>query len=286
MSEEIEFGQPEKNEDKKQEQKAKNAPAKTKKNEVASMSKNQKLIFAAKNAFEKDNKYKMSWVQEANFAAQYLESNSYLAGCTPESIKNAVVNISLTGLSLNPVLKLAYLVPRTVNNERVCVLDISYMGMIKILTDAGAVKSVDANVVYSNDVFQYSQGTNPFIEFQRKLGDRGEPVGVYAIAYFRDGGSQFIIMDKSEIEAVRAISESYKKEETRKYSPWENWTDEMWKKTALKRLFKILPKSNFSDELIAALSVEHQNDISDAAEQPDKHAEIFSDYEEAEEIKD
>lgn len=259
-------------------------PEKKKKQEIV-LTSTQKLVFAAKNAFEKGNDYQLNFNQEANFAVQALEANSYLAGCTPESIKNAIVNVSLTGITLNPALKFAYLVPRQVKNERICVLDISYMGMIKILTDAGAIKSVDANVVYENDVFAYSQGTNPYLEHQRTLKDRGEALGAYAIAYFRDGGSQFVIMDKSEIEAVRATSESWKNEKGRAYSPWTKWEDEMWKKTALKRLFKLLPKTNFSDNLIAALANEHQNDIQDTAKD-DRFENDFTDVFDDAEIVD
>lgn len=259
-------------------------PEKKKKQEIV-LTSTQKLVFAAKNAFEKGNDYQLNFNQEANFAVQALEANPYLAGCTPESIKNAIVNVSLTGITLNPALKFAYLVPRQVKNERICVLDISYMGMIKILTDAGAIKSVDANVVYENDVFSYSQGTNPYLEHQRTLKDRGEALGAYAIAYFRDGGSQFVIMDKSEIEAVRATSESWKNEKGRAYSPWAKWEDEMWKKTALKRLFKLLPKTNFSDNLIAALANEHQNDIQDTAKD-DRFENDFTDVFDDAEIVD
>jgi recombinational DNA repair protein RecT len=52
------------------------------------------------------------------------------------------------------------------------VLDISYMGMIKILTDAGAVKSVSADVVCENDDFNYSKGSNPHLNHVSKLGEK------------------------------------------------------------------------------------------------------------------
>jgi len=264
-----------------------NTPAKTPEKKEIAVSKEYKLVAAAKSSFEKGNAYQMDFAREANFAVQILESNSYLAGCTPASIRNAIINVSMTGITLNPALKFAYLVPRSIKDQRVCVLDISYMGMIKILTDAGAVKSVDANVVYENDTFTYSQGSEPFLEFQRKLGGKkGNPIGAYAIAYFRDGGSQFIIMDKDEIEAVRATSESYKNEKGRQYSPWEKWTDEMWKKTAFKRLFKILPKTDFSDQLISALSNDHLNEVEDTAEEDKYKGKFEGEFDEYVEVKE
>lgn len=230
------------------------------------------IVFQAQKQFEASNEYQMNFNREASFAIQILTSNPYLAKCDHNSIRSSVVNVALTGLTLNPALKYAYLIPR----KDKCILDISYMGMIKILTDAGAVKSVDAMVIYANDKWSYSKGSNPYINHEPVMANRGEKIGVYAIAYLRDGGFQFEVMNKDDIQKVRATSESYKNEKTRNYSPWENWEEEMWKKTALKRLFKLLPKTNFSENLIAAIANEHDNDLNDLDKEPeDKYANLF-----------
>ena len=162
-----------------------------------------------------------------------------------------------------------------------CILDISYMGMIKILTDAGAVKNVDAGVIYSNDKYDFRRGSDPYFKHQPALSHRGEKIGAYAIAFLRDGGFQFEILGREEIEKIRATSESYKNEQGRKYSPWETWEDEMWKKTVLKRLFKLLPKTNFSEQLIAAISHDYDNEVSDLKEPEDKYAGMFEDIQDA-----
>ena len=121
-----------------------NVPAvKTQSNQVAKKSPVYSLIATARDSFEKANEYNMNFAREANFALQILEGNKYLQGSKPESIRNAIVNVSLTGLTLNPALKYAYLVPRKIGSDLHCILDISYIGMIKLLTDAGAVKSLD-----------------------------------------------------------------------------------------------------------------------------------------------
>jgi recombination protein RecT len=207
--------------------------------------------------------------------------------CDPDSVKHAIVNVALTGITLNPALKYAYLVPRKVRNELKCILDISYIGMIKILTDAGAVKNVDAGVIYANDKFDYRRGSDPYFKHQPSLSNRGEKIGAYAIAFLRDGGFQFEILGREEIEKIRNTSESYKNEEGRKYSPWETWEDEMWKKSALKRLFKLLPKTNFSEQLIASISHDYENEIDDLAKpKEDKYADMFEDIQEATVIKD
>ena len=244
----------------------------------------QLIVYSAKKSFE-SVKSNVDFNREANFALQILESNQYLQKARPESIKNAIVNISLTGLTLNPALKYAYLVPRNSQDGLNITLDISYIGMIKLLTDAGAVKNVDAGVIYSNDKYDFRRGSDPYFKHQPALINRGEKVGAYAIAFLRDGGFQFEILGKDEVEKIRATSESYKNEKTRKYSPWENWEDEMWKKTALKRLFKLLPKTKFSEELIAAISNEHENEINDLPKDQ-KYANFFDEnIQDAQEVK-
>jgi hypothetical protein len=60
----------------------------------------------------------------------------------------------------------------------------------------------------------------------------------------------------------------------------------MWKKSALKRLFKLLPKTNFSDQLIAAISHDYDNEVTDLKTNEDKYADMFEDIQEATVIKD
>lgn len=255
--------------------------------QIATREKESKLlVFAAQKQFEVSNEYKMNFNREAGFAIQILTNNPYLMKCDPDSIKHAVVNVALTGITLNPALKYAYLVPRKVKSELKCILDISYMGMIKILTDAGAVKNVDAGVIYSNDKYDFRRGSDPYFKHQPALSNRGEKIGAYAIAFLRDGGFQYEILGREEIEKIRATSESYKNEEGRKFSPWETWEDEMWKKSALKRLFKLLPKTNFSDQLIAAISHDYDNEVSDLKAPEDKYSGLFDEIQDAQVVND
>ena len=105
------------------------------------------LVFSAQKQFEASNSLNMDFMREAGFAIQILQQNTFLQSCDPISVKNAIVNVALTGLTLNPALKMAYLVPR----KGKCVLDPSYVGLIKVLTDSGALKNKDDAVIYVND---------------------------------------------------------------------------------------------------------------------------------------
>ena len=258
----------------------------TQNNQVAVIDRAKEML-PEKTHFNAANSFEMNYGQECGFAVMAIQNNPYLLNCTQDSLKSAIISVALTGISLNPALKYAYLVPRKVKNELRAVLDISYMGFIKILTDAGAVKNVYAGVVHEKDDFTYSQGSNPILEHKPDLlKDRGQPFGVYAIAYFRDGGFQFEVMAKPEIEKVRATSESWKNESIRQYSPWEKWSGEMWKKTVLKRLFKLLPKTKFSEQLIVALSKEHENEMADTIDVNERMETIFEDVQEPEVIEE
>ncbi|GAA4434735.1 hypothetical protein GCM10023188_26040 [Pontibacter saemangeumensis] len=221
------------------------------------------IIVAARPKFEAV-KSNLDFGKEAGFAMQILQKNAFLAKTNPDSIKNAIVNCALTGLTLNPVLKLAYLVPR----KGECILDPSYMGLIKVLTDAGSVKNIYAEVVYEQDYFFIQQGTSPKIEHKPEvMGDRGKKVGVYAVAFLHNGGYQFEFMRAEQIGSIKQRSEMGKKNE----GSWKTDEDEMWKKTVVKRLYKYLPKTDVSEAVVNALQLDNQNNgIDFEAEQATK----------------
>ena len=44
----------------------------------------------------------MNFNREAGFAIQILTNNEYLMKCDPNSVKDAIVNVALTGITLEP----------------------------------------------------------------------------------------------------------------------------------------------------------------------------------------
>ncbi|MFN3771603.1 MAG: recombinase RecT, partial [Ectopseudomonas guguanensis] len=68
-------------------------------------------------------------------------------------------------------------------------------------------------------------------------GSEGDITHVYAVARLKDGGRQFEVMSKAQVEAVRAQSKAGKS------GPWVSHWEEMAKKTVIRRLFKYLPVS-------------------------------------------
>jgi len=197
--------------------------------------------------------------REQQFALQICNSNTYLQQERfLGSLCNAVRNVALCGITLNPVMKLAYLVPR---DKAIC-LDISYMGLIKIATDSGSVTKVSCQAVYEKDVFEVSYGTqDAVIHKPLVFGDRGNPIGVYCIATLHDGSVQIETMSIKEINEIRGRSSSYKKGNS---SPWRTDYLEMARKTCVKRASKYWNKS---ERLANAVQIDHDNN-GNAAEHP------------------
>jgi len=182
---------------------------------------------------------------EKEFARQLFISNELLRKCDPKSIYNAVVNIAATGATLNPALQQAYLIPR----KGKCCLDFSYRGLIQLAVDSGSVLDMDASCVYENDTFSFEYGLDPKLKHIPALGDRGAFTYVYAKAILLSGIKKFIVLDKPEIEKIRQSAQTQK--------VWSEWYDEMARKTAIKKLYKMLPQSNKMSHAIMVVN-EHE----------------------------
>jgi phage RecT family recombinase len=189
--------------------------------------------------------------KETSLALQILNDpkNSLLAKCTKGSILKSIVNIAQVGLTLNPISKEAYLIPRysSYANCYECNLEPSYIGLVKLLTDAGSVTSIQTNLVYENDEFTIIHGLKTDFRHVPVLkGERGQIVGVYSVAVLKGGERQFEYVTREEIEIVRGHSESYKAwvKDSTKPCVWNEYEGEMFRKTCLKRTQKYLPRTN------------------------------------------
>lgn len=193
---------------------------------------------------------------ELGFAMQIFQGNTYLQKCEPQSILNAVVNVARTSITLNPVMRLAYLIPR----KNKCVLEFSYMGLVAMLRDNGCIKSISAHIVYEDEEFDYDVAFNtikhkPNFAKTEKEHNARETIGCYSRATLPNGEVVFEFMPMWEIDKVRSMSEG----SGSKYSAWNTWRDEMIKKSVIKRHFKMLISGNPTEALATALKVENEN---------------------------
>lgn len=197
---------------------------------------------------------------EINFAIQILKKNSYLQKCDASTILEAVMNISQTGLSLNPVLAYAYLVPM----KGKCVLMPGYQGLIKLVTDAGSVNSIEVQLIYEGDEIVLDLADDQKVKKHIPYLLTGKPKGIilggYSVGNLEDGRKHIEIMARSDIEEIRGCSESYKYAESKGYknSPWHLNEPEMFRKTIVRRHFKYLPKSE-SKNLQKAIELDNED---------------------------
>ncbi len=200
----------------------------------------------------------LSYGKEAIFAMQMIARNSFsisTANQNPRSVLLAMINVASTGLTLNPAMGYAYLVPR----DGAIMLDISYKGLIKIATDAGGIMWARAECVHENDKFTYKGPAampdivcDPFRE-------RGQIIGAYCIAKTPEGDILTECMDMAAIEKVRSKSTAWVKGSVGKKGPWEDFFPEMVRKAVIKRARKTWPYTGEgADRLAKAIEIANQ----------------------------
>ena len=184
-----------------------------------------------------------------------------LAECDPVSFLGAVMTVSQFGLEVGAALGHAYLLPfdNRKNGTTECQLIIGDKGLLDLARRSGQIVSISPRAVYANDEFSYEYGLNETIKHVPTDGESGELVYVYAVAKLKDGGTQFEVMSRKQVEKIRATSKSG----SSPYSPWATHFDEMAKKTVLRRLCKYLPSSL---ELARAVTIDEIGDVVGASQ--------------------
>lgn len=150
-----------------------------------------------------------------------------LAECSQGSVLSAMM--SCASLGIEPDNRRAYLIPY----GKDCQLIISYMGLIELVRRSGEVASIRAETVCEKDEFAWLNG-----EITHKVdwrNPRGDVQAVYAVCTLKSGESQSCTMTRDEVEAIR------KRSKAGGSGPWVTDWAEMAKKTAIRRLCKLLP---------------------------------------------
>lgn len=204
--------------------------------------------------------------REISFAIQSINKSVHLQKCSGESVLQAVLNIANVGLTLNPAAKEAYLIPRWNNltkSMEAC-LDPSYIGLVKLLTDTGSVKSMVCQLVHDGDIFEIDLANNlsPVVHKpELSSSKKGNVKGVYALATLSDNTRQVEWMDIEEVNQIRDRSETYKafKENKIKSCTWASDYGEMTRKTVIKRIYKYLPRSEKAAVLDRAVELDNMD---------------------------
>jgi recombination protein RecT len=157
-----------------------------------------------------------------------------LADCTTISIVDALTTCAQLGLSPSGRLGSAYLIPY----KDKCTLVIGYRGYADLAYRSGDVATFHAEVVYQKDEWVHEEGLEPVLKHRRSEDDDpGHLRAVYAIAKMKDGTSAHVVMLRREVLAIK------KRSRASGDGPWVTDESEMWRKTAIRRLIKLLPLS-------------------------------------------
>lgn len=214
-----------------------------------------------------------------------------LMKCTQESLAGALITASQLGLEPDGMMGHGYLIPFRNKGVLECQFMPGYRGLMKVARQSGEISTLYARAVYRRDTFEYECGLDERIvhkpydpsfdelaaqaaaekwdtaKYEHEIAemtDRGPLVRVYAVAKFKDGGYQFEVMSRLEVEMVRARSKAATS------GPWVTDYDPMALKTCMKRLLKWCPGSiekdravGLMDRVEAGMSQELAGDIID-----------------------
>jgi len=173
----------------------------------------------------------------ARVAITALTRTPKLADCTPASLMKCLLDLSAMGLE--PDGRRAHLIPY--GTEATLIID--YKGLVELIRRSGDVVSIRAETVCEKDEFAWTDGIVSHKVNWRE--DRGDVQAVYAEAVMKSGEKQSAVMTRKEVDAIRDRSQGYQyAKKNGKQHPWLSDWPEMAKKTAVRRLSKMLPLSS------------------------------------------
>ena len=182
------------------------------------------------------------FIRTATNAIQMHPQKDKLLNANRQSLYNSCQKAAIDGLMLD-------------GREAALVVfgtDATYMpmtqGLVKLARNSGEIANIVAEVVYSNDKFTYRIGLDEMpLHEPDWFGDRGEPIGVWAMVKLKNGEIISRLLPKEKIMKIAGKSKN-----GYQYDPVKGpYFDEWWRKTAIKNVLKYAPKSTELEQAIA-----------------------------------
>ena len=207
----------------------------------------------------------------ARVALTELRRNPQLARCDQSSFLGSLMICAQLGVEPGGPLGHAWIVPfrngKTGKIEAQFIL--GYRGMIDLARRSGLIVSIEARAVYECDTFECRFGLDSDLKHVPDWDNpaRGNPEKLrfaYAVAKLKDGGVQFVVLSRRDIEAARAASKAAAT------GPWSTHYEQMAVKTAVRQLFKWVPTSielatAIEQDERAELGLPQENPLADSA---------------------
>ena len=183
-----------------------------------------------------------------------------LLRCSKESIFRSLKEAAAYGLELNGMLGQAYLIPYNVKGIMTCNLQLGYKGLISLARRSNTIKTIAAEPIHENDIFEVELGMGRKLSHRIDImKERGEVVGYYCLVELCNGGSQFKVMSKKDVENHRdKFSKAYNPKDPNNI--WNKNFDAMALKTVVIQALKLCP---ISIEAMDAVTKEETQDIKD-----------------------
>lgn len=213
-----------------------------------------------------------------------INYNPDLLSCAPESLFNSVLLGAELGLSFQPQLNEAFIIPRNVKVKiqgreqwvKKASFQLGYQGVVKLVENHEDSIQIDRASVYKKDTFSWQKGSDPKItHIPSDEQDRGELTHVYAIAWTKKGiHPHFEVMTVAEVKLFAQKYVGTYPDGKYKSDAWNNSFEAQALKTVLKRLANSLPKS-----AQLAVALDQDNKVPDFIRKPnmkkDEYAEIL-----------
>jgi recombination protein RecT len=173
-------------------------------------------------------------------AVDYVRRIPKLLECDRLSLLSAFAQVAQFRFMPSGVSGEAYIIPYGKEAK----FQLGYQGIVTLLYRTNKIRSISANIIYENDIFEYEEGLDSkLIHKPAMFGKpKGDAIGVYTVVSLTGGQKTFKVMDKDAVLAIKNLS----KAKASKESPWNSDKDPemwMWKKTCLIQHSKLLPKT-------------------------------------------
>ncbi|MBO7517965.1 MAG: recombinase RecT [Methanobrevibacter sp.] len=187
-----------------------------------------------------------------------------LVRCSKDSIFRALREAAAYGLELSGMLGQAYLIPYNEKGVMTAHLQLGYKGLIALARRSNTIKTIAAEAIHENDIFDCELASGRSIHHKIDIfKERGEVVAYYCLVELANGGEQFKVMSKKEIEKHRdKFSKAYNPKDPNNI--WNKNFDAMALKTCVIQALKLCP---ISIEAMDAVAKEEKDDIKDFSEQ-------------------
>lgn len=136
-------------------------------------------------------------------------------------------------------------------------------GIMKKVRNSGTIKNWSVHVVKDNDQFDYELGDDERLSHKPALKNRGKTIAAYSIVTLKDGTKTREVMSVEEMEAVR------KRSKNADSGPWVSDTDEMYRKTVIRRHAKRLDTDTEEADRIIAQTIRADDELTDLTGEPE-----------------